>query len=61
MPIERLQAEVAVGNIVNVPCVVTAITGGTQPTVTLETINRGFNGLNDVVGPLDTIQVQLKQ
>jgi len=47
-----------VGDTVNVPIVVTAI-GGTPaaPTVTGNTKYVGFNGVVDVVGPIDAIQV----
>jgi hypothetical protein len=60
MPTDVSQAEIAVGNIVNVPCRITAIGGTTTaPTVTLETVYKGFNGAVDTVGPIDPIQVKL--
>lgn len=62
MPTERLQSEVTVGSPVYVPCVVTAIGGTTtNPTVTLVTKHKGFDGNTDVVGPVDAIQVVLDQ
>jgi len=58
MPTDSIQNFFQVGDIVNVPCVVTG-TGGTssQPTVTLSTKYRGFDGNVDVVTTLDAIQV----
>lgn len=58
MPIDRIQQNFSVGDIVNVPIVVTAI-GGTQqaPTVTGTTKYVGFDGNSDTVGPVDSIQV----
>jgi len=62
MPTDRLQAVVEVGSIVNVPCVITAVGGTTsQPTVTLVTKYKGFDGNTDVIGPVDAIQVVLDQ
>ena len=57
MPTDRLQSEFAVGDIVNVPCVVTAVTAGTQPAVTLTTKYVGFAGTTDSVTGIDAIQV----
>lgn len=47
-----------VGDVVNVPIVVTAI-GGTpaEPTVTGTTKYAGFDGNTDSVGPVDAVQV----
>lgn len=47
-----------VGDVVNVPIVVTAI-GGTpaNPTVTGTTKYVGFNGSADTIGPIDSVQV----
>jgi len=58
MPTDSIQNNIQLGDIVNVPCKVTG-TGGTtsQPTVTLETKYRGFDGLVDTVTTLDAIQV----
>jgi hypothetical protein len=62
MPTDRLQAEIAVGQIVNVPILITAI-GGTnsQPTITGTTQFKGFDGNTDAIGPVDAIQVTLKE
>ena len=58
MPVDRIQSQFTVGDIVNVPCTVTAVGGTTtEPTVTLTTKYPGFNGSTDSVGPLDAIQV----
>lgn len=58
MPQDRLQTHFEVGDVVNVPIVVTAVGGTTsQPTVTGTTKYEGFNGSTDTVGPLDAIQV----
>ena len=47
-----------VGDVVNVPIVVTAIGGTTaNPTVTGTTKYDGFDGNTDVVGPIDSVQV----
>lgn len=53
------QNKIKVGDIVNVPCVVTAIGGTTsQPTVTLTTKYAGFAGtVTAVATVLDCIQV----
>jgi len=55
---DALQKQVQVGDIVNVPCIVTA-TGGTssQPTVSLTTKYKGFDGNTDALSALDAIQV----
>jgi hypothetical protein len=47
-----------VGDVVNVPIVVTAI-GGTpaNPTVTGTTKYAGFNAATDSIGPIDSVQV----
>lgn len=51
-----------VGDIVNVPMVVTAIAGTTAaPTVTGTTKYAGFDGNKDTVGPLDAVQVQVSK
>lgn len=58
MPSDRLQNKVEVGDIVNVPIVITAIGGTTaQPTITGTTQYKGFDGNQDTVGPVDAIQV----
>jgi len=55
---DRLQKQVIVGDIVNVPCEITGIGGTTaQPTVMLSTKYKGFDGNVDVVTTLDAIQV----
>lgn len=58
MPTDRLQSEIAVGQVVNVPIIVTAI-GGTsaQPTITGTTKHKNFAGANTSIGPVDAIQV----
>lgn len=62
MPTDRLQAEIAVGSIVNVPCVVTAITGTTpQPTLTLTPQYKDFAGAQTAITGVATIQVTLKE
>jgi len=62
MPKDRLQADVDVGQIVNIPILITAI-GGTQqaPTITGTTQFKGFDGNTDAIGPVDAIQVTLKE
>lgn len=59
MPVsDAIQFNVIVGDVVNVPCLVTAIGGTTgAPTLTLVTKYKGFDGNTDVVGPVDAIQV----
>ena len=56
------QDQFNVGDIVNVPMVVTAI-GGTvaAPTVTGTTKYAGFDGNKDTVGPVDAVQVQVNK
>lgn len=51
-----------VGDVVNVPVVVTAV-GGTpaNPTVTGNTKYKGFDGNVDVIGPIDAVQVQVNK
>jgi hypothetical protein len=58
MPIDALQKNFEVGDIVLVPIVVTSI-GGTSanPTVTGTTKYPGFDAATDSIGPLDCIQV----
>jgi hypothetical protein len=58
MPIDRLQKEMNVGDIVMVPIEITSF-GGTDanPTVTGTTKYPGFDSATDSVGPLDCIQV----
>jgi len=58
MPTDVIQNFFQTGDIVNVPCVVTG-TGGTpsQPTVTLTSKYKGFDGNTDSVTTLDAIQV----
>lgn len=55
---DRIQGQFQVGQVVNIPIVVTAI-GGTlaQPTVTGTTKYAGFDGNTDVVTTVDAIQV----
>jgi hypothetical protein len=60
MPTDLLQSEISVGDTVLVPCIVTALTTGPSPTVTLETKYPGFDGNTDVVGPIDAPQVILQ-
>lgn len=58
MPTDRIQSNFTIGDIVNVPCVVTAIGGTTAaPTVTLTTKYPGFDGNTDAIGSVDSIQV----
>lgn len=45
-----------VGDIVNVPCVVSAISGTTQPALTLTTKYKGFDGNTDSIS-VDSKQV----
>jgi hypothetical protein len=62
MPTDRSQAEIAVGQVVNIPCVITAIAGTTPiPTITLETFYKGIDGNTDTIGPIDAIQVKLAE
>jgi len=57
MPFDSIQKPFAVGDVVNVPCIVTAV-GGTasQPNVTLTTKYVGWDGNADTVS-VDTKQV----
>jgi len=58
MPSDAIQHIFAVGEIVNVPCVVTAIGGPTSaPTLTLTTKYTGFDGNTDVISTVDAKQV----
>jgi hypothetical protein len=57
MPVDRLQKPFAVGDIVMVPIVVTAVGGSdANPTVTGTTKYVGFDGNTDSIGPVDAIQ-----
>jgi hypothetical protein len=58
MPKDRLQSDFEVGDVVNVPIVVTAIGGTTtEPTVTGTTKYPAFDDNTDTIGPVDAIQV----
>jgi len=62
MPQDAIQRRFEVGQVVNVPCIVTAVGGdGAEPTVTMTTKYAGFNGNTDTVGPLDANQVIVDQ
>jgi len=62
MPTDRLQSDIAIGQVVNIPITVTAVGGtATQPTITGTTKHKGFAGTNTSVGPVDAIQVELDQ
>jgi len=55
---DRIQHQFEVGQIVNIPGVVTAVGGTTtQPTVSITTKYVGFDGNTDNLGPVDAIQV----
>lgn len=56
---DRIQHQFVVGDVVNVPCVVTAIAGTAQePTLSLTTKYEGFDGnTDDITNTLDAIQV----
>lgn len=54
---DNIQGDFEIGDVVNVPCVVTGISGSTQPVLTLQTKYPGFNGSTDTVSSLDSIQV----
>jgi len=55
---DRIQSQFIVGDIVNVPCVVTGVGGTTaKPTVALTSKYEGFDGNTDGVTTLDAIQV----
>ena len=61
MPTDKLQAQIEVGSIVNIPCVVTAVTGTpTQPTLTLTPQYKDFAGAQTAITGVATIQVTLK-
>lgn len=62
MPKDRLQADVEVGQVVNVPMVITSV-GGTpqQPTLTGTLLYKSFAGTNASLGPVDAIQVTLEE
>jgi hypothetical protein len=49
------QGFIQVGDIINVPVVVTAVSGGTQPTITGTTKYKGFDGNTDSI-TVDAIQ-----
>ncbi len=57
MPTDRLQSNFQVGDIVNIPCVVTAVTGTTSPAVSLTTKYPAFDGNTDTISGMDAIQV----
>ena len=58
MASDAIQSQFEVGDVVNVPIVVTAIGGTTAaPTVTGTTKYEGFDGNTDSIGPVDAIQV----
>lgn len=55
---DAVQFKFEVGDVVNVPIVVTAIGGTTaEPTVTGTTKYAGFDDLKDSIGPVDAVQV----
>jgi hypothetical protein len=54
---DRIQHDFVIGEIVNIPFEVTAISGGTQPTVSGTTKYPAFDGNRDTVTTLDAIQV----
>lgn len=53
---DAIQHTFEIGDIVNVPCVVTAITGVSQPALTLTTKYPGWDGNTDTVS-VDSKQV----
>ena len=57
MPKDRIQHEFEVGDVVNIPFVVTAVTTGASPTVSGTTKYPGFDGNRDSVTTVDAIQV----
>lgn len=58
MPTDRIQSDFQVGDVVNIPIVVTAIGGTTaKPTVTGTSKYEGFDGNTDVITTVDSIQV----
>ena len=62
MPTDRLQAEINAGDIVNVPCVITAVTGTPQqPTLTLTPQYKDHAGAQTQITGVANIQVTLKQ
>jgi hypothetical protein len=58
MPKDAIQSQFEIGDIVDIPCVVTGI-GGTpaEPTLTLTTKYKGFAGTTDDISTVDTKQV----
>ena len=55
---DAIQGQFVVGDIVNIPCVVTAVGGTTsQPTLTLTTKYVGFAGTTDEITTVDAKQV----
>ena len=54
---DRLQHEIVVGDIVNIPFEVTAISGTASPTVSGTTKYPGFDDARDSVTTVDAIQV----
>lgn len=58
MPTDVLQAQFELGDVVNVPIVITAIGGTTaKPTVTGTSKYPGFDGNTDVITTVDAVQV----
>lgn len=60
MPSDAIQHIFQVGDVVNVPCTVTAISGTSEPALTLTTIYLGWNGSADTIS-VDSKQVIQKQ
>lgn len=56
MPQDVIQGRFEVGDVVNVPCVVTAVSGTSQPALTLTTKYKGWDGNTDSIS-VDSKQV----
>lgn len=56
MPTDVTQRHFQVGEVVNIPCIVTAVIGTSEPSLTLVTKYTGFNGATDTI-TVDSKQV----
>lgn len=54
---DAIAGQFNVGDVVNVPCVVTAVSGTSQPSLTLTTKYKGFAGTTDTITGVDSNQV----
>ncbi len=54
---DNIQGQFEIGARVNIPCIVTGISGSTQPVLTLTTVYPGFAGTKDDITGIDSVQV----